>query len=70
MPYSRGRDFEAGATWAPDDSAITLDETVRSSLFVNLLTEANLTEWVTFAQAQDADRDDGLVFMDIPLEVK
>ncbi len=35
-----------------------------------LLTEANLTEWVTFAQAQDADRDDGLVFVDTPLEVK
>ena len=35
-----------------------------------VLTEANLTEWVTFAQAVDADRDDGLVFVDAPLEVK
>ncbi len=35
-----------------------------------LLTEANLTEWVTFAQAEDADRDDGLVFVDAPSEVK
>jgi hypothetical protein len=34
------------------------------------LTEADLTEWVTFAQAEDADRDDGLVFVDTPLEVK
>ena len=34
-----------------------------------LFTEANLTEWVTFAQAVDADRDDGLVFVDSPLEV-
>ena len=28
--------------WHPDDSAITLDDAVRSSLFVNLLTEDNL----------------------------
>ena len=42
VPYSRGRDFEAGAKWHPDDSAITLDDAVRSSLFVNLLTEDNL----------------------------
>lgn len=35
-----------------------------------LLTDANLTEWVTFAQAEDADHDDGLVFVDTPLEVK
>jgi hypothetical protein len=35
-----------------------------------VLTEANLTEWVTFAQAEDADRNDGLVFVNAPLEVK
>jgi hypothetical protein len=29
----------------------------------------DLAEWVTFAQAQDADRDDGLVFVDSPSEV-
>lgn len=42
VPYSRGRDFEPGGTWDPDDSAIELDEAARSSLFVNLLTEDNL----------------------------
>ena len=35
-----------------------------------MLAEADLTEWVTFAQAQDADRGDGLVFVDTLLEVK
>ncbi len=35
-----------------------------------ILTEADLTEWVTFAQAKDADHNDGLVFVDTPLEVK
>ncbi len=42
VPYSRGRDFEAGRDWDPDDSAIVLDDAVRSALFVNLLTEDNL----------------------------
>lgn len=42
VPYGRGRDFESGAPWHPDDSAIVLDDAVRSSLFVNLLTEDNL----------------------------
>ncbi len=42
VPYSRGRDFEAGAPWRPDDSFLPLDEAARSSLFVNLLTEDNL----------------------------
>jgi len=35
-----------------------------------ITTEANLTEWVTFAQAEESDRNDGLVFVDTPLEVK
>jgi hypothetical protein len=35
-----------------------------------LFTEANLSEWVTFARAVDADHDDGLVFIDTSLEVK
>ncbi len=30
--------------------------------------EADLAEWVTFAQAQDADREDGLELMASPLE--
>ena len=43
MPYSRGRDFEPGSEVDDaDDSAIALDDGVRSSLFVNLLTEDNL----------------------------
>ena len=42
VPYSRGRDFETGSSWRPDDSVIELDDAVRSSLFVNLLTEDNL----------------------------
>lgn len=40
VPYSRGRDFEAGHDWNPDQSPMT--EAVRSALFVNLLTEDNL----------------------------
>ena len=42
VPYSRGRDFTAGAEWDPDDSFLPLDDGVRSALFVNLLTEDNL----------------------------
>jgi acyl-[acyl-carrier-protein] desaturase len=40
VPYSQGRDFEPGYEWSPDDTALPAD--VRSSLFVNLLTEDNL----------------------------
>ena len=40
VPYTRGRDFEEGYEWSPEETALT-DE-VRSSLFVNLLTEDNL----------------------------
>lgn len=40
VPWSRGRDFEPGADWDP--SEVDLDDAVRSSLFVNLLTEDNL----------------------------
>jgi acyl-[acyl-carrier-protein] desaturase len=40
IPWDRGRDFDAEWQWSPDDSALA-DE-VRSSLFVNLLTEDNL----------------------------
>ncbi len=29
----------------------------------------NVAEWVTFAQAQDADHDDGLILVDTPAEV-
>jgi acyl-[acyl-carrier-protein] desaturase len=40
VPYSRGRDFEPGYEWSPSETP--LPDEVRSSLFVNLLTEDNL----------------------------
>jgi acyl-[acyl-carrier-protein] desaturase len=40
VPWSRGRDFEPGVDWDPDE--VVMDPAVRSSLFVNLLTEDNL----------------------------
>ena len=40
VPYSRGRDFEPGYEWSPEDTE--LSDEVRSSLFINLLTEDNL----------------------------
>jgi acyl-[acyl-carrier-protein] desaturase len=40
VPWGRGRDFEEGYAWSPDEEP--LPDAVRSSLFVNLLTEDNL----------------------------
>lgn len=40
VPWSRGRDFEPGEAWTEDEAP--MDPAVRSSLFVNLLTEDNL----------------------------
>src|SRR3546814_2105468 len=40
VPWSRGRDFEDDYEWSPDE--VSLSDEVRSSLFVNLLTEDNL----------------------------
>jgi acyl-[acyl-carrier-protein] desaturase len=40
VPWSRGRDFVPGEQW--DEQEVDLDPAVRSSLFVNLLTEDNL----------------------------
>src|SRR5919108_1285446 len=40
VPWSRGRDFAPGEQWSPDHTP--LSAAVRSSLFVNLLTEDNL----------------------------
>lgn len=40
VPWSRGRDFEPGEVWTEDQAP--MDPAVRSSLFVNLLTEDNL----------------------------
>ena len=45
VPYSRGRDAEPGRDWRPEDADLagaSLDDAVRSSLVVNLLTEDNL----------------------------
>jgi acyl-[acyl-carrier protein] desaturase len=40
VPWGRGQDFEPGWEWSPEET--DLPEDVRSSLFVNLLTEDNL----------------------------
>ncbi len=40
VPWSRGRDFEEGYEWSPEEA--DLPDEVRSALFVNLLTEDNL----------------------------
>ena len=40
VPYSQGQDFEPDYEWSPEDTH--LSDEVRSSLFVNLLTEDNL----------------------------
>jgi len=40
VPWGRGRDFTPGEQWNPDE--VDIDPAVRSSLFVNLLTEDNL----------------------------
>lgn len=47
VPWSRGRDFEEGKAWSAEDSDFgaggwKLPEVVRTSLFLNLLTEDNL----------------------------
>ena len=42
VPWSRGKDFEPGWTWSPEEADVALPEVVRSSLFVNLLTADNL----------------------------
>ena len=43
VPWGRGRDFEAGEAFDPDEAP--MDEGVRSALFVNLLTEDNLPHY-------------------------
>lgn len=40
VPWSRGEDFEPDYEWSPEDAVLSPE--VRSSLFVNLLTEDNL----------------------------
>jgi acyl-[acyl-carrier-protein] desaturase len=43
VPWSRGRDFEPDVEWTCEQAP--MDEAVRSSLFVNLLTEDNLPHY-------------------------
>jgi acyl-[acyl-carrier-protein] desaturase len=40
VPWGRGRDFDSDWEWSPEETTLPAD--VRSSLFVNLLTEDNL----------------------------
>lgn len=40
VPWSRGRDFEDGYEWSPEETE--LPDEIRAALFVNLLTEDNL----------------------------
>jgi len=40
VPWSRGKDFEEGYEWSPEE--FDMPDEVRSALFVNLLTEDNL----------------------------
>lgn len=54
VPWSRGRDFEPGEEWDPDE--FPLSEAVRSSLYVNLLTEDNLPHY--FQTIRDLFRGD------------
>ncbi len=49
VPWGRGEDFEPGWEWSPDEAAVP-DE-VRSSLFVNLLTEDNLPYYFRTVEA-------------------
>ncbi len=45
VPYGRGRDFDPGEEWCEQSADLggsTIDDAVRSSLIVNLLTEDNL----------------------------
>jgi acyl-[acyl-carrier-protein] desaturase len=53
VPWGRGRDFEPGEEWEPEDD---LPDGVRSALFVNLLTEDNLPYYLrTISRMFSAD---------------
>jgi acyl-[acyl-carrier-protein] desaturase len=55
VPWSRGADFEPDHQWTPDESP--MDEAVRSSLFVNLLTEDNLPHYFRTIDALFSEDD-------------
>ena len=60
IPYGRGKDFDAETPWSANDSDLagsTIDDAVRSSLMVNLLTEDNLPYY--FRDIQRVFGDDG-----------
>src|SRR6478609_10567201 len=60
IPYSRGRDYVSGEAWCEESADLgggTIDEAVRSSLIVNLLTEDNLPYY--FRTIERALGDDG-----------
>lgn len=57
VPYSRGRDFERGHEWSPEDADTDLPQAVRSALYVNLLTEDNLPYY--FSQIAEMFGADG-----------
>jgi len=55
VPYSQGRDFDEGYQWSPEETA--LPATVRSALFVNLLTEDNLPYYFRTIEATFGRRE-------------
>ncbi|MFW2334571.1 acyl-ACP desaturase [Ilumatobacter sp.] len=60
VPYGRGRDPVEGEVWSEDDADLagaTIDDAVRSSLLVNLLTEDNLPYY--FRTVEQMFGDDG-----------
>jgi len=42
IPYGRGHDYDPEHTWTEADTDLELDDSIRSALYVNLLTEDNL----------------------------
>ena len=60
IPYSRGRDYEPGEEWSEESADLggsAIDDAVRSSLIVNLLTEDNLPYY--FRSIERTFGDDG-----------
>ncbi|HLF99433.1 MAG TPA: acyl-ACP desaturase [Acidimicrobiia bacterium] len=55
VPWSRGRDFEPGEEFDPDE--FPLPDAVRSALFVNLLTEDNLPYYFDTIERAFASRE-------------